>query len=229
MRCCSAGARLPRRCSCCCRWSRCSSRRSQGGVGAYLDSVIEPDALAGDQADPARRGDRGSAQHRLRPRRGLGDHQVRLSAARASSSPYRPALLGLAGRVGPDLRAAVRRAGLVRRRGLQAHDIADHLRGARHRPGDDLRHLPLRRARAHPADGRAGPRRRGGGAVAGRERLADLLARHPAQHPLGAALRRAAVQCPGDGRVRRGVGRLRPYPRRDQHHAAACRDTLQRI
>ena len=32
-----------------------------------------------------------------------------------------------------------------------------------------------------------------------------------------------------DGRVRRGVGRLRPHPRPDQHDAAARRDSLQRI
>ena len=43
--------------------------------------------------------------------------------------------------------------------------------------------------------------------------LADLLARHAAQHQMGAALRRDPVQRPGDGRVRRGVGGVRPYPR----------------
>ena len=32
-----------------------------------------------------------------------------------------------------------------------------------------------------------------------------------------------------DGRVRRGVGGVGPHPRADQHHAAACRDSLQRI
>ena len=36
-------------------------------------------------------------------------------------------------------------------------------------------------------------------------------------------------QRPGDGRVRRGVGGVRPYPRPDQHHAAARGDPLQRI
>ena len=38
----------------------------------------------------------------------------------------------------------------------------DHLRRARHRAGDGLRHLPLRRARADPADAGAGQRGRGG-------------------------------------------------------------------
>ena len=36
----------------------------------------------------------------------------------------------------------------------------DHLRRARHRAGDDLRHLPVRRARADPADAGAGHARR---------------------------------------------------------------------
>ena len=72
---------------------------------------------------------------------------------------------------------------------------------------------------------------RGGGsrAVARRVGLADLLARHAAEHQMGAALRRAALQRARDGRVRRGLGGVRPYPRRDQHDAAACRDSLQRI
>jgi sulfate transport system permease protein len=36
-----------------------------------------------------------------------------------------------------------------------------------------------------------------------------------------------AVQCARHGRVRRGVCRVGSYPRRDQHHAAAGRDSLQ--
>ena len=63
----------------------------------------------------------------------------------------------------------------------------------------------------------------------GRRRLADLLPGDPAQRQMGAALRRAAVQRPRDGRVRRGLRGLRPYPRADQHHAAARRDPLQRV
>jgi sulfate transport system permease protein len=34
------------------------------------------------------------------------------------------------------------------------------------------------------------------------------------------------VQCARHGRVRRRFGRLGPYPRQDQHHAAACRNPL---
>ena len=63
----------------------------------------------------------------------------------------------------------------------------------------------------------------------GAERLADLPPRDAAQREVGAALRRAALQRPRDGRVRRGLGGFRPYPRPDQHHAAAGRDPLQRV
>ena len=52
---------------------------------------------------------------------------------------------------------------------------------------------------------------------------------HPAQHQMGAAVRRDPLQRPGHGRVRRGLGGVRPYSRPDQHHAAARRDSLQRI
>ena len=92
-----------------------------------------------------------------------------------------------------------------------------------------LRDLPVRRARTDPADAGAGHAGGGGRALARRVRLADLLARDAAQCEMGAALRRAAVQRARHGRVRRGGGGLRPYPRRDQHHAAAYRDSLQRV
>ena len=53
-----------------------------------------------------------------------------------------------------------------------------HLRRARHRAGHHLRHLSVRRPRTHPADAGAGQGRGGDRAVARRQRLADLLARH---------------------------------------------------
>jgi sulfate/thiosulfate transport system permease protein len=46
---------------------------------------------------------------------------------------------------------------------------------------------------------------------------------------LGAPLRRHPLQRPRDGGIRRGVGRERPHPRRDQHDAAPRGDPLQRI
>ena len=38
-----------------------------------------------------------------------------------------------------------------------------------------------------------------------------------------------SVQRPSHGGVRGGVGGVRSHPRRHQHHAAACRDSLQRV
>ena len=52
-----------------------------------------------------------------------------------------------------------------------------------------LRHLPLHRARADPADAGAGQRRGTGRHRAGRKRLADLQPRHAAQHQVGPDLR----------------------------------------
>ena len=96
---------------------------------------------------------------------------------------------------------------------LDAHDIQIIFALPGNRAGDDVRDLSVRRARADPADGGGGHRGRGGGAHARRERLADLLARHAAQRQVGAALRRDPLQRARDGRVRRGLGRLGPYPR----------------
>ena len=72
-----------------------------------------------------------------------------------------------------------------------------------------------------PVMHRAGPGRGGGGADARRLRLAHLPDRDAAEHPLGAALRRAALQRPRHGRVRRRRGGLGQDPRPDRHHAAA--------
>src|SRR5690606_32487961 len=105
----------------------------------------------------------------------------------------------------------------------------DPVRAAGHRPGHAVHHLSVRGPRAGAADAAAGPRGGSGGALAGRERLDDVLPRHPAQHQVGPAVRRAAVRRAGDGRVRRGVGGLGPHPRPDQHPAAAHRDPLQRV
>ncbi len=54
----------------------------------------------------------------------------------------------------------------------------------------------------------AGTAGRGGGPRARRQRTADVLPRDAAQHQVGAALRRHPVQRAGDGRIRRGLGRL---------------------
>ena len=47
------------------------------------------------------------------------------------------------------------------------------------------------------------------------------------QGPMGAAVWRGNLQCARDGRIRRGIGGLRPYSRVDQHDAALRRNPLQ--
>ena len=182
----------------------------------------------GDQADADRRRDLGAAQPRLRHRRRLVDRQVRLSRQEPAAHLHRPAVLGQPGDRRPDLRSRLRPAGLVRRLAARPRP-EDHLRPARDRDRDDLHHLPVHRPRADPADAGAGHRAGRGGARARRRRLADLSPHHAAEREVGAALRRHPLQRAGDGRVRRGQRRLGPYPRPDQHHAAAHRDPLQRI
>ena len=59
--------------------------------------------------------------------------------------------------------------------------------------------------------------------VLGGQRLAHFLASHAAQHQMGPALRNHSLQRPGDGRVRRGGGDLRPHPRHDIDDAPANR------
>ena len=59
--------------------------------------------------------------------------------------------------------------------------------------------------------------------------LPGVLDRDAAERPMGAALWSPALQCARYGRVRRGGGGVGPYPRRDQHHAAARGDPLQRV
>jgi hypothetical protein len=66
-----------------------------------------------DPAHAARRGDLGTRQHDLRNRRGLGDHEVRLPRQAAADHRDRLAARRVARCFGADLRAAVRRQGLL--------------------------------------------------------------------------------------------------------------------
>ena len=129
-----------------------------------------------DQADAARRRDRGAAEPRVRRRRRLGDRQVQLPRQERADHADRPAVLGVAGDRRPHLRADLRPAGLVRPVAARARH-QDHLRGAGHRAGDDVRDVSVRRARADPADAGAGHRAGGSRDGARRRRLADVLAR----------------------------------------------------
>ena len=117
-------------------------------------------------------------------------------------------------------------------RGFRGCELAErpryqnHFRRAGHCAGDDFCDVPVRRARIDSAHAGAGPQRGGSRARAGRERLADVLARDAAEHQMGVALRRDSVQRPRDGRIRRGVGRQRPHSRPDEHDSAAHRNAV---
>ena len=158
----------------------------------------------------------------------MGDRQVRIPRQESADHAHRSAVRRVAGHFRTDLRVAVRDAGLAGSlAGAARHP--DHLRGARHRVGDGVRDVSVCGARVDSADAGAGQGRGAGGHFAGRQWLADVLARDVAEHQMGRALRRDSVQCPRDGRIRCGVGRLRPHPRQDEHDPAARGDPLQRV
>ena len=113
----------------------CSRRRFAKGVGAVL-SLRSPSPMRCRRhpAHAAHGRHRRAAQPRLRRRRRVGDRQVRLSRQERPDHADRSAVRGVAGDLGPDLRAAVRAQGwlgpLARRPRHQ-----DHLRRAGHRAG----------------------------------------------------------------------------------------------
>ena len=221
-------ARRSSRCSWSCRWRSCSSRRSRKGCGAYLAAIARPGRARGDQADAARRGDRGAAEPGVRRRGGVGDRQVRLPRQEPADHADRPAVRGVAGDRGLIF---VLLFGLQGWLGpwLRDHDIKIIFAV----PGIVLATIfvtfPFVARELIPLMQAQGSEEEEAARVARRRRLADVLARHAAEHQVGPALRRDPLQRARDGRVRRGVGRLRPHPRRDQHAAAARRDPLQRI
>ena len=117
---------------------------------------------------------------------GLGDREVRVPGQEPADHADRPAVRGFAGHLGPGLRAAVRRAGLVRAVAAGARHPG-HLRRAGHRAGDPVRDLSVRRARADSADAAAGQRRRGGRDHARRRR--------PGRPSCASRCRRSAGAC----------------------------------
>ena len=189
-----------------CRWWRCSPRPSRKGADAYLAAVSEPDALRGDQAHAAGRPPIAvplNLVFGVAAAWAIAKFEFR--GKQRADHADRPAVLGLAGGRRPDLRAAVRRAGLVRALAARARH-QDHLRGARAScwrrssspfPFVARELIPLMEAQGTEEEEAA----RELGALG----LADVLARHAAEHQVGPALRRDPLQRARDGRVRRGV------------------------
>src|SRR5690606_20764667 len=158
----------------------------------------------------------------------VADREVRLPGPESAGHADRPAVLDLPGHRRPRVRPAVRRARLARAVAPGAEHL-DRVRIPRHRARDTACILPLRRPRADPGQADAGPRAGGGRREPRRPGPDDFRPRTAAARSLGPPLWHHLVQCAGHGRVRRRSGRLRPYPRLDDHDAAACRDPLQRV
>ena len=182
---------------------------SRKGLGDLSAALCRARRARGDPAHAAGRGDRGAAQ----PRSSASPRPGRSPSSSFRGKSVLLTLIDLPFSVSPVVSGLV----FVLLFGAQGCFGAlargarhqDHLRRARHRAGDDLRHLPVRRPRADPADAGAGHRRGGSGADARRLRLQTFCAVTLPKIRWGAALRRPAVQRPGDGRVRRGLGGLR--------------------
>ena len=190
----------------------------------------EPEALRRHPADAARRGHRGAAQPGLRRRRRLAHRQVRLPRQEPADHAHRPAVQRLAGDLGPDLRAALRRAGLARAVAAASTTCKIIFAVPGHRAGHHLRHLPVRGARGAARDAGAGQRRGGGGAApwapaAGRSSAASPCPRSSGALLYGVILCNARAM--GEfGAVSVVSGHIRGET---NTHAAARRDPLQRV
>jgi len=162
---------LPRRCA---RVSRPTSPRwSSPTRSAAIQLTLRVAVISGAGQSRVRRGAAWAIAKFQLPRQEPAD---RLD---------RSALRGFARDCRPDLRADVRRAGVVRSVAAgarRAHRVRRAGNRARHR----VRDRPLHRARAHSADAGAGHRGRGGRPGAGRFGLADILARHACPTSSGA-------------------------------------------
>ena len=106
---------VPRASSWSCRWSLVFARGAAQGAAAPTWQAITRARRAGAaRLTLLIAGDRRAAQPRLRRRRGLGIAKFDFPGQEPADHADRPAVRGLAGDLGLDLRAAVRRAGLVR-------------------------------------------------------------------------------------------------------------------
>jgi hypothetical protein len=120
------------------------------------------------------------------PRRRRG---LRLLSFLAAAIPaLRAGAAGRAGRQRGPVRAQ-RCGSETPRRVASGREPEDHLRDAGAGAGDGVRDLPVRRARADPDHGGGRRRRRARRHQPRRQRVADVLAHHRAQHQMGPGLR----------------------------------------
>ena len=203
-------------------------RSAERRLGSVPSIYYRPRSVGGDQAHPDyRRGGR-SRQCRLGRGDGVAAYSFRLPRQAVADHPARFAVFRIARGGRFDVRLIVRRAHGIGRLARSARHT-DYLRHTGHYFGDAVRYLPLCRTRNHSFNAGAGRQRRTGRANTRSKRLADVLARYPAQHQMGAALRHHSYQRPRDGRIRRGQRSIGTHTRRNQHHPAFGRNLLQRI
>ena len=136
------------------------------------------------QAHPARGGDRGAVERRVRRLRRVGDRKVPISRQAVPADPDRLAVCRIAGDRRHGLRAALRASGILRTID-RAEQLSHRVRRTGHCPGDDVRDRAVRRPRNHSGDGGSRHGRGRSGTRAGGERTADFLSRHAAQHQVG--------------------------------------------
>ena len=217
------------RCSWCCRWRPCSPRRCAKGSATLPRSAARAGRAVGDPAHPARRRDRRAANLVFGVAAAVGHRQVRVPRQERADHAHRSAVRRLAGHRRPDLSCCCSE----HRAGSAPGCRRTTSRSSSPCPGIVLATIfvtfPFVARELIPLMQAQGSEEEEAARVLGASRLADLLARDAAQHQVGPALRRDPVQRARDGRVRRRVGGLGPHPRRDQHHAAARGDPLQRV
>ena len=148
---------------------------------------------------------------------------------RAADHAHRPAVRGVAGRLGPDLRAAVRRPGLLR---AVARASATS-RSSSRCPGIVLATLfvtvPFVARELIPVMEEQGAEEEEAALALGASGWQMFWRVTLPNIRWGLLYGVDPAERARDGRVRRRLGRLRPHPRPDQHDAAARRDPLQRV
>jgi len=110
-------------CSWCCRWLPCSPRRCARASDAFLEALKEPDAWSAIRLTLIAAAIAVPLNLVFGVCCGLGHCQVRVPRQGLFDHPGGPAVLGVAGGGGPDLRADVRRRTAGSARGCTAHDI----------------------------------------------------------------------------------------------------------
>ncbi len=194
--------------------------------GLLAEPGRRPRHAALDPADADGRADGGDPEHCLRPRRGLGDRALPLPGPRRSSrrsSTCRSRSRRWSSASSCCCSSACR---AIFGPWLREHDIKIVFACPGWSWPPCFVTFPFVARELIPLMEALGSDEEVAGGQPRRARLADLPADHAAEHQVGPALRHHPLQRPRDGRVRRGVRRLRPHRRPDRHDAAARREAV---